>query len=33
MQKEKIGDYKVLAAVHVGEKEVVIGEKNRIMMV
>ena len=27
MQKETIGDYKVLAAVHVGEKEVVIGEK------
>ena len=29
MQKEKIGDYKVLAAVHVGEKEVVIGEKEQ----
>lgn len=27
MQKEVIGDYKVLASVHVGEKEVVIGEK------
>lgn len=29
MQKETIGDYKVLAAVHVGEKEVVIGEKKQ----
>ena len=27
MQKEVIGDYEVLASVHVGEKEVVIGEK------
>lgn len=29
MQKETIGDYKVLAVVHVGEKEVVIGEKGQ----
>ena len=29
MQKEVIGDYKVLASVHVGEKEVVIGEKEQ----
>ena len=29
MQKETIGDYKVLAAIHVGEKEVVIGEKEQ----
>ena len=27
MKKETIGDYEVLASVHVGEKEVVIGEK------
>ena len=27
MKKETIGDYEVIASVHVGEKEVVIGEK------